>query len=183
LTVTSEPAGSSETSLPVSLSPDGDMPSLGEKNSPAVPAHPGITKPPPSATNKQAGEAAGPFFASAPREETSPKNELDAKDRSEIRATSSAEALDLQIQFERHRDWLEWQRTKRHLVFIAGLMTLSAAFACGLKYAGIPPIDVAKITAIGFISSLGGYGLHAVTAKVWSAISSRDSSSQRQSMR
>lgn len=183
MTVTSEPAGSSETSLPVSLSPDGNIPSPGEKNAPVVPVHLEVAEAPPSATNQRDGEASGPFFASTPREKTSPKNELDAKDRSEIRATSSPGALDLQIQFERHRDWLEWQRTKRLLVFVAGLMALSAAFTFGLKYAGVPPVDVAKLTALGFISGLGGYGLHAVTAKVWSTISSRDSSSQRESMR
>lgn len=157
MTVTSEPAGSSETSLPGPHSPEGDTSSVEDNNALEVLAN---------------------LSASTPRENTSPKNELDAKDRSEIRATRSADALDLQIKLERHRDWLEWQRIKRHLVFVSGLMALSAAFAFGLKYAGIPPVDVAKLIALGFISGLGGYGLRAVTSKIWSAVSARDPSSQ-----
>jgi hypothetical protein len=151
LTVTSEPAGSSETPLLV---------------------------PPPADGNREQYAT-----VPSPRESTPPKNELDANDRCEIRATSSEDALDRQIKFERHRNRLEWQRTIRYLLFFGGLIALSVAFALGLKYAGVPPDDVAKLTLLTMVSGISGYGLRTLTAKAWSAISSRNRSSQTESSR
>jgi hypothetical protein len=197
LTLTSGPTGSSETPLSVSLSADGSTIPIREENVTELSAHPAARKPDPTVAEQLAGGASADLFAPTPRENIAPENELDAKDRSEIRATRSADALDLQIKLEEHhikleeqhikleehRAKLEWQRAIRYLVFVAGLMALSAAFAFVLKYAGMQPNDVAILTILAFISSIIGYTLRAVSSKVWYANSSRDSSNQRESSR
>jgi hypothetical protein len=171
LTVT-EPAGSSEAPLPVSPSAGGNLTSIGEQNASVPSAYPVVAR-----------LGAADLLGQTPRESTPPKNELDANDRCEIRATSSEGALDRQIKFEKHRDWLEWQRTKRYLLFFGGLMALCAAFAFGLKYAGVPPEDVAKLTLLTLVSGISGYGLRTLTTKALYAISSRNRSSQDESSR
>lgn len=182
MTLTSGPTGSSETSLPASVSADGNILPIEEEHLATSSAYLATVEPPPSVV-RQAGEISADLISPTPRENTVPQTELDAKDRCEIRATRSAETLDLQIKLEKHRNWLEWQQTKRHLVVIAGLMAMSGAWAFGLKYAGVQPKDVAKLTGLAFISGIGGYGLHSLRAKVWHAISSRNSPSQRESSR
>jgi hypothetical protein len=197
--VTSEPTGSSEAPVPVSPS-DGDPPTTWEEGVVVPSSYPDLARLPPSRrgqsgkksdvkrTNRSvAGRAAQrsseALIATTPRENIPPKNELDANDRSDIRATRSAGALERQIKLEQHRDWLEWQRTKRYLVFFGGLIALSTVFAFALKYAGLPPKDVAKLTLLTFISGISGYGLRTLSTKVWYAISSRDRSDQGGSRR
>jgi hypothetical protein len=165
LTVTSEPTGSSGTPLPDLPSVNKSLPSVKEGDIDVPP-------PPPEA-----------LAALTPREKTPPKNELDASDRSEIRATRSGEALERQIRFEEHRERLESKRTKRYLFLYGGIMALSTVSAIGLKYAGLPPGDIARFTSITFISGISGYSLRTLTTKAWSAISSRDRSNQGGSSR
>jgi hypothetical protein len=62
-------------------------------------------------------------------------------------------------------------------------MALCAAFAFGLKYAGVPPEDVAKLTLLTLVSGISGYGLRTLTTKALYAISSRNRSSQDESSR
>lgn len=136
-----------------------------------------------SVGGRAVGESSAVLPTTTSRENTPPKNELDANDRREIRATRSPGTLERQIKYEEHRELLEWKRTKRYLVLYSGLMALSIVFAIGLKYAGLPPRDIAKFTSLTFISGIGGYGLRTLTTKAWSAISSRDRSNQGGSSR
>jgi hypothetical protein len=140
-------------------------------------AHQGVTTPSPS------GRASVDPFAPTPRENTPPRDELDATDRLNIRTTRSVETLEIQIKLDNHREWLAWLRTIRYLIFYGGLVALTAAFALGLKYANVPPQDIAKLTFLALASGISGYGLRALTGKIRNAISSRNTSDQRQSSR
>jgi hypothetical protein len=62
-------------------------------------------------------------------------------------------------------------------------MALCTAFAFGLRYADVPPADVAKLTLLTFVSGISGYGLRTLTTKAWYATSSRNRSSQGGSSR
>ena len=177
MTVTSEPPRPSETPSPAPFTADGSLPATVEKDLTDSYVDKPVTRTSPSR------RVSADLLAATPREKMPPKNELDADDRRDIRATRSLEALEIQIKLERHRDWLEWQRTKRYLVFYGGLMALTAAFVLGLKYADVPPQDIAKLAFLTIASGISGYGLRALTTKIWYAISSRDTSSQRKSSR
>jgi hypothetical protein len=175
LTVTSEPTGSSGTPLP-------DLPSVDES---LLSAQEGDI-----AAGRAVGGTSGALASSTPRERTPPKNELDASDRSEIRATSSGEALERQIRFEEHRarleehrERLESKRTKRYYFLFGGIVALSTVSGIGLKYAGLPPGDIARFVSLTFVSGISGYSLRTLTTKAWSAISSRDRSNQGGSSR
>jgi hypothetical protein len=197
LTVTSEPPGSSGTPLPDLPSVDESLLSAKEGDiAVSPPSYPDVDKPPLSRrgqsgskgsvkrTNRSvAGRAVGALAAPTPREKNPPKNELDANDRSEIRATRSGRALKRQIKFEEHRERLESKRTKRYLFLYGGIMALSTVSAIGLKYAGLPPGDIARFASLTFISGISGYSLRTLTSKARSAISSRDRSNQDGSSR
>jgi hypothetical protein len=183
LTVTSEPPGSSETPVPGSPAADWNPPSIKEEDLTVPPSYSDLTTLPPSVAGQAVEKSSAAILATTPRENIPPKNELDANDRSDIRATSSPGALERQIELERHRNWLEWQRTQRYLMFFGGLMALITVFAFALKYAGLQPKDIAKLTLITFISGISGYGLRTLTTKVWDVISSRDRSNQGRSSR
>jgi hypothetical protein len=135
------------------------------------------------AAGRAVGGSSEALAAPTPREKTPPKNELDAGDRSEIRATSSGEALERQIRFEEHRERLESKRTKRYFLLYGGIMALSTVSAIGLKYAGLPSGDIARFASLTFISGISGYSLRTLTTKAWSAISARDRSNQGGSSR
>lgn len=168
MTVTSEPTGSSGTPLPELPSVDESLLSVQEGD---------------IAAGRAVGASSEALTAPTPREKTPPKNELDAGDRSEIRATSSGEALERQIRFEEHRERLESKRAKRYFLLYGGIMALSTVSAIGLKYAGLPPGDIARFASLTFISGISGYSLRTLTTKAWSAISSRDRSNQGGSSR
>lgn len=54
---------------------------------------------------------------------------------------------------------MNWQRMLRHLVFYAGIITLTVAGASLLKAAHFSAEEAARIAFAGLVSALGGYGL------------------------
>jgi hypothetical protein len=101
------------------------------------------------------------------RDDSAPRDQLDANDRREIRATRSQEDLDLQIRLENHDNNLAWQKMLRELVFYGGLTALTGSLAFVLKFAGLSAAEIARIALAGIIGSLGGYGLRGFAGKVF----------------
>lgn len=135
-------------------------------------------------SERKSGVAVGSsdaVFQSTRREETPPKNQLDADDRRDSRATRSETSLDLQIRLENHRNRLEWQRMLRLLVFYGGIVALSGAFAFLLTFAGFSSDEAARIVLAGLVSGISGYGLRGFITKIWDWNSSRKEQDQDKS--
>jgi hypothetical protein len=116
------------------------------------------------------------------REDIPPTTQLDADDRRDGRATTSPDSLALQIQLEKHRNWLQWQQVFRGLVFYGGIIGLTATFAFMLDIAHFSSQESAHILTYGLISALGGYGIRSLATKLLSRSSRGRKENQDQSL-
>jgi Domain of unknown function (DUF397) len=108
--------------------------------------------------NSDASSRASSFLPEA-RLEKPPDNHYDLADREMSRATSSLQALNLQVLYDRHKSRMEWGATMRRLVLSGGLLVLGVAIVALLTVAGFSVRVTAEISVTGSFMASGGYGL------------------------
>ena len=126
-------------------------------------------------TNAQADEATSDPAARpgcaltqlpAPRLAKPPVDDRDLEERTDVRATSSKDALELHVEWGNHVNHMEWQRTLRDLVPYAGPLGLGVVAACLHRYLGLPLGATTEITAGGILAAGGGVTAR-ILASVW----------------
>jgi len=129
----------------------------------------------PHRSRQATGSASQPIVL---RKDTPPKNQLDANDRLETRATESEEQLTRRMRFERHRNTLAWHETLRNIVFFGGVSALTVVLVFALKTEGLSTEAAYHVALAGMIGGMGGYGLRNLFSKILQRSSSRDERGQ-----
>jgi hypothetical protein len=82
-----------------------------------------------------------------------PADDLDFRERTDWRVTSSDDVLKRQRQYDEYLDRMDWHRMLRAF---AGILGIGIAAACLHRFLGLPPAATTEFTAGGVVATGGG---------------------------